>query len=252
MSVTLRPWIVLATVGLSCAWLYWGAPWLEAQLLSGREQGPRTLSEREIHAAWQDLESWRPELLPVGLLAAECQRDMTRLRELTSLEDDSLSVIWVVLTQPQREQGRELADTLPPLEYEGDSRFVEPETPALSLALLEGYGYQLAEYPAPPQLKPWVLEGWDRRGLMMATIALVKARLIDEAQAAQLLALTIEVLQLQQAKKSLELQLMKRLPLELQEVATQRWLMRHGPSLGHPQGHFPSDVGFASALRAMF
>ncbi len=227
-----RGGLAFATALLWIGWMRLGAPEVERKLLEGRELGPRTLSVDEVEQAWTELAPARPELLPPAPLARDCRTDIAEIRAMTADEEAAVSALWWVLEPQQREEGRALAASLPPLEYVGDSRFVEPETPALTRALLVTYGFRRAPYPAPGAGTPWATEGWDRRHMMLAAIALARQGRLSGDQAAQLLSLTLDVLALQRNKKALEARLSNRLSPGFRAAAIRRWAARHPSEAG--------------------
>ena len=151
--------------------------------------------------------------------AQQLQLALERDTELERAEERWTRGVGALLSPAQQKQA------LSPEFLEGPSWPPPPECPGvegdiahLAERLIEVYGYQPASSPEIPDRDPWV--GPDRRSRSRALVGMVQARLLEPSQAASLLALSLELLEVQRERAENRERMEELLPVVMGEASS--------------------------------
>jgi len=128
--------------GLIAVWLIWISPNLSRQLHQSRALRSTTISIPTLRMAWQELESAGGPPLIDKVSAVEIRQEMETIREISLYEEQLITAIWAQIPDPMKPEALDVArqrqGPLPIM----DSRYVDPDVPALIDAVISAYGYQ--------------------------------------------------------------------------------------------------------------
>jgi hypothetical protein len=185
--------MVLAT-SLGLIWLLWVGPGLSQEIQS-----------HQMRMA----NSYRPEVSSESQdtgengLDEDNQQLVTSRSELLRAEEERTVALWKLLSEEDRQLALKRVDTLPPLPYEGDARFVEKETPSLVRITIDTYGFQSAVLPQVSVSREDLAV--NRAQQMKSLILWVQEQRFSDSEAEQILGGALDLLKLQQQRMEIEL-----------------------------------------------
>ena len=178
---------LILAITLTVVWVLWAVPFasdsirVQQMKLSGSFQTTGPQSTDSIDAIDEKME----------------QLMMAR-SELLTAEEERVVALWGVLSESEQKDALNRIHLVPKLPYEGDSRFVEKETPSLVKATIDSYGFQHTELPKTLVTRDAL--SVEREFQLKALTGWVLQKRASAAQAEQILGGSLELLKLQQQR----------------------------------------------------
>ena len=145
----------------------------------------------------------------------EIQQTLADLAALELAEEERVMAIYGLLTPEVKTKASRLVGALPPLEYAVDPRFFEPIVPSVLRQCIEKYGYAVSDLPTTKRMtRP---QGMDRQDVLMQILSATHHGLFSKPEAAMVLQGSIELLELQTKRMTLESDLRSIIENELSE-----------------------------------
>lgn len=138
---------------------------------------------------------------PGGMDDTMAQLVATRSALLTAEEERTVA-LWDILSESAQASALLGINAVKNLHYEGDSRFVEKETPSLVRATITNYGFQHAELP--PTMVTRDSLSVEREFQLKALIAWIQQKKASTEEAELILGGSLDLLKLQQQRMEAE------------------------------------------------
>lgn len=139
---------------------------------------------------------------PLVVTDARIEQQTTIRSELLTAEEERTVALWNVLSESEQTEALKWEPLVQALPYEGDSRFVEKETPSLVKATINHYGFQYTELPKTTVTRDAL--SVERELQLKALIGWIQQKRASSAQAEQILGGSLDLLTLQQQRMATE------------------------------------------------
>lgn len=198
---------------LFASFYLWIAPFLLGEIDALRVAHSAPLQSRVVRQKLSRLPEEEQQKIPAQQLAVALTNDA----ELERAEETWTRGVGAILTVSQQKQGMEaiVVDNSPPHPPPPECPGVEGDIAALASLLIQNYGYQGITPTKIPDRDPWV--GPDRRSRGRALLALAEAHALTPEQAAALLSLSLDLLEVQRERAENREMMEKLLPVVMGE-----------------------------------